>query len=312
MSRAKQIAGKLKGVVGVMNTPFSAENKIDTQSIRRYIEHYIKNGVCGFLVTAMASEVHKLSVKERLLITRTAIEANAGKVPVIAGISASTQKERLQLTEKYMQLGCDGIMVSIPFGKNKEFIEQVSEISAHIDGLLMLQDWDFDNIGIPLETILDLYERLQNFECLKVEVKPAGVKYTRVIKATRGKLNVSGGWASSQMIEGLDRGVNAFMATILPEIYLQIYHFHQSGKRSQAIDLFKKLIPVLAFSHQHIDISIHFNKRLVHAQKLFSTPAVRPPVLPFDSYHTRIADELIKDALALSEIVKNNKFRTES
>jgi len=300
MSKAKQIAAKLNGVVGVMNTPFSDTNTIDTHSIRRYIGYYLKNNVCGFLVTAMASEVKKLTLDERLTIVGTAVEETAGKVPVIAGIQAQSQKERLLLTKKYIALGCDGIMVNIPYAKESEFIDQVGEISAHIDGLLMVQDWDFENSGIPLETILTLYTYLENFECLKVEVKPAGVKYSQVIDATKGALNVSGGWASSQMIEGLDRGVNAFMATILPDIYHRIYHLHHSGDRQQAIKFFRKLIPILAFSHQHIDISIHFNKRMVHAQKLFSTANVRQPILLFDKHHIRITEELISEALLLS------------
>jgi dihydrodipicolinate synthase/N-acetylneuraminate lyase len=304
MSKALQIAKKLNGVVGVMNTPFTPANEIDRDSIYRYIDYYIAHGVSAFLVTAMASEVQKLTFEERILISGTAVERTAGKVPVIAGIAAATQKQRLQLTQKYMELGCDGIMVSIPYSRDKAFVEQINEISGKVDGLLMVQDWDFENIGIPLEIILDLYNRLENFECLKVEVKPAGIKYSSVIEATKGKLNVSGGWASSQMIEGLDRGVNAFMATILPDVYCEIYRLHRSGKRAQALELFNKIIPVLAFSHQHIDISLHFNKRLVHAQGLFATAAVREPVLPFDNFHIRIADELIKQALELSSFLK--------
>ena len=306
MSKAKQIAAKLNGVVGVMNTPFTETDKIDRPSIKRYIDHYIKNNVCGFLLTAMASEVNKLSIDERLLIVQTALEKTAGKVPVIAGIAAKNQKERLFLTKKYMSFGCDGIMVNIPYGNEQEFVEQVGEISTNIDGLLMLQDWDFENTGIPLNVILDLYGRIESFECLKVEVKPAGLKYSQVIAATKGKLNVSGGWASSQMIEGLDRGVNAFMATILPDVYSKIHRLHKAGKREQALDLFKKLVPILAFSHQHIDISIHFNKRLVFAQKLFSTANVRQPILAFDDFHSRISEELIAEALLLSSTAAFN------
>ena len=55
--KAEQIAQKLNGVVGVMNSPFTANDEIDVDSIQRYIEYYVKYGVAGFLVTAMASEV---------------------------------------------------------------------------------------------------------------------------------------------------------------------------------------------------------------------------------------------------------------
>jgi 4-hydroxy-tetrahydrodipicolinate synthase len=65
------------------------------------------------------------------------------------------------------------------------------------------------------------------------------------------------------------------------------------------VALFRRLLPILAFSNQHLDISIHFFKRLLYRQGLYPTPRVREPILPFDGYHMRIADELIDYALKL-------------
>ncbi len=59
------------------------------------------------------------------------------------------------------------------------------------------------------------------------------------------------------------------------------------------------MLPILAFSDQHLDISIHFFKRLLHAQGIYPTPAVRPPTFPFDETHERMAQELIARACAL-------------
>jgi 4-hydroxy-tetrahydrodipicolinate synthase len=126
-----------------------------------------------------------------------------------------------------------------------------------------------------------------------VEVVPAGRKYTEVLEATDGRLHVSGGWAVMQMIEALDRGVHAFMPTALHEAYVRIYALHRMGCRDEARTLFNRLLPVLAFSNQHLDISLHFFKRLLHAQGIYATSAVREPVLPFDAYHERVAEELI-------------------
>ena len=45
--------------------------------------------------------------------------------------------------------------------------------------------------------------------------------------------------------------------------------------------------------------SIHFFKRLLFAQGIYPTPAVRPPILPFDDTHARVAQELIGRACAI-------------
>jgi 4-hydroxy-tetrahydrodipicolinate synthase len=89
------------------------------------------------------------------------------------------------------------------------------------------------------------------------------------------------------------------MPTALHPVYTRIYALYSSGDRTGAVMLFRRLLPVLAFSNQHLDISIHFFKRLLHRQGLYPTPRVRDPILAFDSYHERIADELIDYALDL-------------
>ena len=144
-----------------------------------------------------------------------------------------------------------------------------------------------------------MFDTIPAFKCLKVEVVPAGPKYTEVIRETDGQLHVSGGWAVSQMIEGLDRGVHAFMPTGMHPIYTEIYRRYQRGERGEAQALFEQLLPVLAFSNQHLDVSIHFFKRLLHAQGVYATRRVRFSGKPFDGIHQAAADGLIERVIAL-------------
>ena len=69
--------------------------------------------------------------------------------------------------------------------------------------------------------------------------------------------------------------------------------------RAGAAALFERILPILAFSNQQLDISIRFFKRLLWRQGLYPTPNVREPLEPFDSYHIRIADELIERAIVI-------------
>ena len=130
---------------------------------------------------------------------------------------------------------------------------------------------------------------------------PAGRKYSELLDATGGRLHVSGGWAVMQIIEALDRGVHAFMPTALHSIYVRIYNLYTSGRREAARELFEKILPILAFANQHLDISIHFFKRMLFAQGIYSSPAVREPILPFDDVHVRVAEDLITRACALEK-----------
>ncbi|MCZ6674475.1 MAG: dihydrodipicolinate synthase family protein [Verrucomicrobia bacterium] len=291
----------INGIIAAVNTPYQEDGSIDTDSLRRFVDHYLACGVAGFLVPAMAAEVWKLSNQERALIVQTMVDQVSGRVPIIGGASAQDRESRLENAKMLTRLGCDGVLVSLPFEDHDSFRRDIMAVAETNPGFLVIQDWAFKGFGIPVVTIVQLFEEIPAFKHLKVEVAPAGFKYTEVIKATGGKLAVSGGWASTQMIEGLDRGVNAFMSTILPDLYDRVYQRHASGKREEAKQAFNELLPVIAFSHQHLDISIHFNKRVLWRQGIFSTPLVRDPILPFDDYHIRVADELIEYALSISK-----------
>ncbi len=290
---------KLRGILTVLNTPFTEDDQIDVEGLRKNVSAAITASVAGFLVPAMASEVGKLTESERDLIVQAVLAENQGRVPVIGGASAADPVVRLRTARRLIDLGCDGILVSIPFSNEAQYERDVRAVASMGPPLLMLQDWDPSGSGVPVPLIARLFEEIDVFRCLKVEVVPAGAKYSAVIEATGGRLHVSGGWAVMQMIEALDRGVHAFMPTGMHRIYARIYALYAQGRRDDARALFNRLLPVLAFSNQHLDISIHFFKRLLCREGVFATPRVREPILPFDAYHARIAEELIGYVLDL-------------
>ena len=291
----------LRGIVTVLNTPFGVDAGIDVEGLRRNVSEAMEAGVVGFLAPAMASEVEKLSEVERELMVRTVVEAVGRRVVVIGGASAPTVEARLRVGRSLLELGCNGILVSIPFRDEAQYEREVRAVADLGPPFLMLQDWDPVGPGAPVPVIARLFREIDVFRCLKVEVVPAGAKYSAVIEATEGRLHVSGGWAVMQMIEALDRGVHAFMPTGMHQIYTRIFSLYHAGQREKARDLFNRLLPVLAFSNQHLDVSIHFFKRLLHRQGIYATARVREPILPFDARHERIAEELIDYAMRLTE-----------
>lgn len=294
----------MDGIITVLNTPFDREDRLDLTALRRNVRRAIEAGVRGFLVPAMASEVGKLTGDERTRIVEAVVAECAGAVPVIGGASAETLDARAENVRRMTDLGCDGILVALPYENEASYRDSLERLAREEPPFLMIQDWDFTGYGAPVELIAELFEEIPAFRSLKVEVVPAGAKYSEVLAATGGRLHVAGGWAVGQMIEGLDRGVHAFMPTGMHEIYCEIYRRYRASQRNAAELLFRRVLPVLAFANQHLDISIHFFKRLLHREGLYPTDRVREPILPFDSIHQRIAEELIELAMSLTEEVK--------
>lgn len=289
----------LRGIVTVLNTPFSATDELDVTALRQHVRVALAAGVAGFLAPAMASEVEKLTPAERDLFVDTVLDEVRGRAVVIGGASAATAAERVRVARRLVAAGCDGVLVSLPYDNDQQYTRAVHEVADTAPPFLMLQDWDPRGYGVPVATLVKLFETVEAVRAVKVEVVPAGRKYSELIAATGGRLHVSGGWAVMQMIEALDRGVHAFMPTALHTLYVRIYQLYTAGQRQAARELFDQVLPILAFSNQHLDISLHFFKRLLHAQGIYPTPSVRAPVLPFDEVHVRVAGELIARAVRL-------------
>lgn len=289
----------MRGIVTVLNTPFTESDEIDFGGLAKHVRYALDAGVAGFLYPALASEVGSLSEQERCDAVRYVVEAVAGRVPVIGGAGAATQERRTRLAKDLVSLGCSGLLVNIPFEDEDSFQHDLAELAGLGADFVMLQDWDPHGSGLPVPLIAQLFESIPALTWLKIEVVPAGPKYTQVLEATGGRLNVAGGWAVTQMIEGLDRGVHAFMPTGMHRTYVQICKLYREGDRAGAQALFERILPVLAFSNQRLDVSIQFFKRLLHAQGIYSTPGVRPPTQALDAVQEKIATELIARVIAL-------------
>ncbi|SEI76049.1 4-hydroxy-tetrahydrodipicolinate synthase [Cyclobacterium xiamenense] len=294
----------LFGIVTVLNTPFKTDGGIDYAALRLHVREAMAAGVAGFLVPAMASEVYQLSHPERLKLVETVLETVNGEVPVFAGAGEPDPARGKSLLAAYLELGCKQVLFQIPFRDETQFKTDFYRLAELNVQTIMLQDWDASGYGLPENLICELFEQVEAFQCLKIETVPAGYKYSRMLALTDGRLHVSGGWAVAQMIEGLERGVHAFMPTAMHWAYTEIYRCWKQGGTEEATELFYRILPVLAFSNQHLEISIHFFKRLLARQGIYPTAHVRVSSIPFDSQHQVTSDRLIQRVIELENEIK--------
>lgn len=291
------LKARLSGIVTVLNTPFTEDDTVDLNALETNVARAVEAGVAGFLVPAMASEVAALSDAERHEIITTVVATVSGNVPVVGGASAETSLERRRWIHRVMEAGSDAALVAIPYHDTETWERDLRDV-AETGAPLVIQDWDASGYGAPVEAIARLFTELPTFQSIKIEVVPAGTKYTQVLDACDNKIHVAGGWAVTQMIEALDRGVDAVMPTGMHEIYTEIVRRYRDGDREGAKRLFDTIVPVLAFSNQHLDISICFFKRLLQREGVYPTEYCRTPTHRFDSFHERIADELIDHVIS--------------
>ncbi len=271
------------GIVPSLNTPFNEEGNLDEASLRRLVEHTIGSGCTGMLAIAVAGEHASLSFEEKARIIDILVAQNGHRIPLIVNVTSPEIGQSVQLATLARDAGAEGICCQAPARlKGIGLKRALASIADAGPDFLMIQDLDWVGGGLDADDILFLYEKIPSFQSLKIETVPAGPKYSRVISDTEGHLNVCGGWAVSQFMDALQRGVHAFIPTAMEPIYIAIYKLYMSEETEEARSLFYRLLPVLAFSNQHIEISIRFFKELRKAEGIFTSGYCRPPVAPFD------------------------------
>jgi len=284
-------------VVVSLNTPFDDRGRVDFASLERLVEYHLQEGAVGFLTTAQAGEVNDLTLPEKTEIVRCVKQQVKGRAKLIAGATAIDERESFALAKDAVRLDCEGVLAEVPAGRKQspsgiqEFFRSFAAVGMP---MLMIQDLDWNGAGLEVSLIADMFAAIEQFRCLKVEVTPAGPKYSAVVAATEGLLHISGGWAANQMLEALDRGVDAYIPSAMTSLYARVIAAFDRGDRKAATFWFYRMLPVLAFTRQHVDICIHFYKRLFHRLGLIRSFHVRKRTVPYDSYHASYGEELMR------------------
>ena len=307
MAREKKDISEMLGIIPSLHTPFNEKNEIDIVSLRKLIDHTVATGCAGMLVGAVAGENGSLSFDEKNILLNECVTYNKNRIPVIISCTAKNQMERIALSKSAKELGADWILCQTPenvFGN--ELVECFNEIAEVGPENLMIQDLSWTDYGMSDEDIILLNKNVNKFKSLKIEVLNSGPKYTRVFDITNHHLHLSGGWAIMGMIEALNRGVHALIPSTMEAIYNKIYNLYIENKIEDSRRLFSKILPVLSFTHQHIDISIKFSKMLRVKEGIFSTSICRKPIKNFDQFQLEEASLHINKILDLQNSLNNN------
>jgi len=297
-SKDKKIISGLRGIVPSLHTPFLEDNSLDLNSLAKLIDHTILTGCSGMLVGAVAGETSSLTIEEKQKVTEFCVNHNNNRIPLIVGCSADNQRDRIALSKSAKEAGADWILCQAPSNiKGKELLNCFNEISEVGPDNIMIQDLSWTDNGMDEDDIILLFDNIEKFKGFKIEVLNSGPKYSRVLKATNYQLHLSGGWAIMGMIEALNRGVHAFIPSTMETVYNKIYKLFIENKIKEARNLFAQILPVLSFTHQHIDIAIKFSKMLRVKEGVFQTSLCRPPINNFDKYQVEEANSHIENIL---------------
>ena len=288
----------LYGIVAVPATPFSDDNRVDVASLRRYARHALARDAAGFLAPAVAGEAEMLREAEREIIIATLLEESAGKVPVIGGATSTEPTTRLRLARRYIAMGCQGVLAYIRYEDEASYTAAIHALGALNPGFLMIQDLDLGAAPLPVPLVARLHREISCFTWIKVETADRCRKLSALRDAAGPSLRL--GTAGPDFIELLDRGVDTYLSTFSLETYARIRQLHRAGQREEAVALYRRLLPALAFMATHQKIQWRFTKAILQAAGLFTTTRIRIAAPPLDAAEERLVAELARHTVELS------------
>ena len=88
-----------KGILAVLSTPFTKDDKIDEAALRSHVRYLIDEGhVHGVIPNGSTGEFILMSEEEQRLVTKTVVDEVNGKIPVIIGTAAASTSETIRKT----------------------------------------------------------------------------------------------------------------------------------------------------------------------------------------------------------------------
>src|SRR5262245_32793754 len=104
------------GLIVAPLTPFTSDLKLDEPALRRQIDYVVED--CGATMVVAAGvetqEYTYLSLDERKALIRATVEAAAGRVPVMVGVSHASFKTAVELAHEAERLGAAAVQLLAP------------------------------------------------------------------------------------------------------------------------------------------------------------------------------------------------------
>jgi len=154
------LPAEFRGIIPPVSTPLTERFEVDEASLRRLIAFLLDGGVSGLFMLGSTSEAVFLTDAQRARVIEIALDAAAGRVPVLAGIIDMTTGRCLEHARVAERLGADALVLTAPFymtPSQGEIVEHFRMVRAAVDLPILAYDIPVAvHSKIERQTVLDL------------------------------------------------------------------------------------------------------------------------------------------------------------
>jgi len=286
-----------RGIFPIPVTPFKPDLSIDYDSLQRQVQFCLHHGAHGLVYPAVVSEFFTLSETERRSVLETVLDEVNGRIPVIAGVSATSTPIAAHLAREAAALQVSGVMSMVPFVKHFfspdmgyiiRHFQEIAKASGHLP--IIMQN---ARIGhpIPLASLPTLLQEVPTIKYLKQETGPSTHQLSAALEAVGKQLDgVFAGIGGVYLITELDRGAAGSMpAPPFVDVLVQVYRHYLTGEREQARALLSRLGSLFTYELLY---NVSIIKEILRRRGVIEHITCRVPAPHLDSSDISIIDEL--------------------
>jgi len=238
-------AAEFHGVFPYLVSPVDASGEVKTQVLERLCEDLIAAGVHGLTPLGSTGEFAYLSWAQRRAVVETVVRAANKRVPVVAGVAATTIADAVTQAREFERLGASGILAILeayfPLSD-----EGVFEYFAAVAGAVSLPVVLYTNPNFQRSDLsLPVIERLARIANIRY-IKDASFNTGRllsIIERVGDRMKVFAASAHIPACVMLIGGVGwmAGPACVAPRQSVRLYETCRRGDWSAAMDLQRPL-----------------------------------------------------------------------
>jgi 4-hydroxy-tetrahydrodipicolinate synthase len=287
------------GVFPAATTQFAPDFSIDYGATQKVQDALVRDGVHGLIVMGTVGENNSLEPDEKRDVLKAAVEAVAGRVPVIAGVSEFDARRACAFAREAERIGADGLMV-LPA---MVYVPTEAELVAHFRAvaeatglpIMLYNNPPAYRVSIGVEALRQLAD-CANIVCLK-ESAPDTRRFTDLHNALGGRYLLFAG-LDDVALEALLLGARGWVSGLtnaFPKESLALYEAAMAGDLDTARAIYRWFMPLL-----HLDAEHDLVQSIKLAEQIMGRGGerVRPPRYPLTGARRAEVVALVEQAAA--------------
>lgn len=232
------------GILFFPVTPFTPDGTIEHDLLAQHVDRGVVAGAGGVFPACGTGEFHALSASEAAAVTRTAVTAVAGRVPVIAGAGGQLG-HAIEVAKAAADAGAEGLLVLPPYlvgGTQAGLIAYVEAIAAASDLPVIVYHRGSAQYSVDTMRTLAANDKVVGFKDGTGDIGTTQLIVRAVAKTGREDFAFFNGLLTAELTQGAYRGIGVPLYSsaafaMIPEVATAFYRAYVSGDEARRLQI---------------------------------------------------------------------------